>query len=277
MQKMNKLASAIVALALSCSVNAAEDLLPSEFTILVNHALVAEPGVDRGSVIAPLIERVRTEGLSDMERFMKGEVYFLSLDPEKSRDEYWEFRNHDGDLGRVAWQRLMVIRINAFQMLEQVLERDIPNYSERFGIQANDRYGITFPVQRTAELLLERGHADQALDLIVSHVRQHDRFDAPYSAYALPGQFFALASKNNRAEEYRELNEWVLAGLAATIKQRLENPVNDGPQASGIPGEIFFSVFADRKLDSYQWTGEFLKLRHRIVEGVATARARPGQ
>ena len=38
MQKINKLANAIVALALSCSVNAAEDLLPSEFTILVNHA-----------------------------------------------------------------------------------------------------------------------------------------------------------------------------------------------------------------------------------------------
>ena len=277
MQKMNKLANAIVALALSCSVNAAENLLPSEFTVLVNHALEATPGIDRKSVITPLIERVRTEGLSDMERYLKGEVHFLTLEPEKSRDEYWEFRNRDDDIGRVAWQRLMVIRINAFQMVDELLERDIPRYNERFGIRANDRYGITFPVQRTAELLVERGHADQALNLIASHVRQHDRFDAPYSAYALPGQFFALASENDRAEEYRELNKWVLEGLTATIKERLENPANDGPKASGIPGEIFFSMFADRKLDSYEWTGEFLKLRHRIAEGVATARGRPGQ
>jgi len=30
-------------------------------------------------------------------------------------------------------------------------------------------------------------------------------------------------------------------------------------------------------LDSYEWTGEFLKLRHRIAEDVATARRTPGQ
>jgi len=277
MRKMNKLANAIVALALSCSVNAAEDLLPSEFTILVNHALEAEPGIDRKSVTTPLTKRIRMEGLSEMERYLKGEVHFLNLEPEESRDEFWEFRNRDDDIGRVASQRLMVIRINAFQMVEEVLERDIPRYNERFGIRADDRYGITFPLQRTAQLLVERGNADQALDLIASHVRQHDQFDAPYSAYALPGQFFKLASENDRAEEYQALNEWVLNGLTAAIEHRLENPVNDGSKASGIPGEIFFSLFADRKLDSFEWTGEFLKLRHRIAEGVATARGRPGQ
>jgi len=277
MRKMNKLAIAIVALALSCSVNAAEDLLPSEFTILVNHALEAEPGIDRKSVTTPLTKRIRMDGLSEMERYLKGEVHFLNLEPEESRDEFWEFRNRDDDIGRVAWQRLMVIRINAFQMVEEVLESDIPRYNERFGIRADDRYGITFPLQRTAQLLVERGNADQALDIIASHVRQHDQFDAPYSAYALPGQFFKLASENDRAEEYKALNDWVLNGLTAAIEHRLEDPVNDGPKASGIPGEIFFSLFADRKLDSFEWTGEFLKLRHRIAEGVATARGRPGQ
>ena len=208
---------------------------------------------------------------------MKGEVHFLTLAPVESRDEYWEFRNRDDDLGRVAWQRLMVIRINGFQMTDQVYERDIPRYDERFGIRADDRYGITFPIQRTAELLADRGDTEQALDLVAGHVRAHDRFDAPYSAYALPGQFFELAAENGRADEFRDLNDWVLDGLGAAIEQRLQNPSDEGPKASGIPGEIFFSLFADRKLDSYEWTGEFLKLRDRIAAGVANARGRPGQ
>lgn len=272
MQKCRKLANVLIALTLSCGVNAAEDLLPSEFTVLVNHALEAEPGVERRSVTAPLMERIQIQDLSEIERYLKGEVHFLALEPEASRDEYWAFRDRDDDLGRVAWQRLMIIRINAFQMIDDLLERDIPRYNERFGIRADDRYGITFPIQRTAELLAERGDADQALDLVAGHVRLHDQFDAPYRAYALPGQFYSLAAENGRAEEFQALNEWVLEGLGNAIDQRIQNPADEGPKSSGIPGEIFFSLFADKKLDSFEWTGEFLKLRHRIAEGVTTAR-----
>ena len=39
---------------------------------------------------------------------------------------------------------------------------------------------------------------------------------------------------------------------------------------------VFFSLFADRRLDAWEWTGEFLKLRDRIEAGVANARGRPG-
>jgi len=171
----------------------------------------------------------------------------------------------------------MVIRINAFQMIDVLVDRDIPRYEERFGVRADDRHGISFPVQRTAALLADRGDADKALDLVARHVRQHDRFDAPYSAYALPGQFFALAADNDRADEFRELNQWVLDGLNTAIEERLANPANEGPQPSGIPGAVFFSLFADRKLDSYAWTAEYMTLRDRIEAGVATARGRPGQ
>ena len=99
------------------SVNAVGDdgLLPSEFTILVNHALEAEPGVDRKSVTTPLIARLRTEGLAQTERFMKGEVHFLHLQPEESRDEYWEFRNFDDDFGRVARFRAISSKFSRIQ------------------------------------------------------------------------------------------------------------------------------------------------------------------
>lgn len=273
---MNKLA-AVAALALSCQAHAENDLLPSEFTVLVNHALQAEPGVDRKAVTTPLIERLRTQDLPEMERYLKGEVHFLHLQPEESRDEFWEFRDRNDDLGRVAWQRLMVIRINGFQMVDDLLERDIPQYEERFGIRPDDRYGISFPIQRTAQLLAERGEVNRALDLVAAHVKAHDRFDAPYTAYALPGQFFELAAANDRAEEFQALTQWVMDGLNGAIDERLENPSNEGPKASGIPGEIFFSLYADRKLDYFEWTAEFLKLRNRIAEGVASARGRPGQ
>ncbi len=269
--------AAIAALVLACNANAAEDLLPSEFTVLVNHALKANPGINRKSVTTPLKERVRTDGLSEIERFMKGEVHFLHLEPEESRDEFWEFRDRDDDLGRVAWQRLMVIRINGFQMVDDLLERDIPEYNERFGIRADDRWGISFPIQRTAQLLAERGEPERALDLIVEHVREHDRFDAPYRAYALPGQFFALAAENDRAEEFGELTRWVLNGLNDAIEERLMNPGDAGPKESGVPGEVFSSLFVDKSLDDYEWTAEFLKLRDRIDAGVASARGRPRQ
>jgi hypothetical protein len=274
MQFTSKLLATCLALVLPIAVQANGDLLPSEITILVNHALEAQPGVDRRSVTTPLVARMQTDDLPEIERFMKGEVHFLHLQPEESRDEYWEFRNRDDDLGRVAWQRLMVIRINAFQMVDVLLDRDIPRYEERFGVRADDRHGISFPVQRTVQLLAERGDAGRALDLLVHHVRLHDRFDAPYSAYALPGQFFSLAEENGRKKEFEELNRWVLDGLNAAIDQRLANPTNDGPKPSAIPGALFFSLFADRKLDFYEWTAEFIKLRDKIEAGVA--RAGPG-
>jgi hypothetical protein len=268
---------AIVAIAHSSAVQSADDLLPSEVTILVNHALESQPGIDRKSVTTPLIARMRTEELSEIERFFKGEAHFLHLQPNDSRDRFWEFRSRNDDIGRVASQRLMVIRINAFGMVDELLEKDIPTYQERFGVRADDRHGIAFPVQRTAEALAEKDRASQALDLLVGYVRSHERFDAPYSAYALPGQFFALAAKNGRADEFRELNDWVLTGLNATIDERLKNPQQSGPKTNELPGEVFSSLFADRDLDFYEWTAEFMKLRDRIAEGIATARNRPGQ
>ena len=272
-----KLTTAVLLLALSFPAYSDGDLLPSEVTVLVNHALEAEPGVNRKSVTTPLMSRLRTDDLSEIERFMKGEVHFLHLQPEAARDAFWEFRRRDDDVGRVAWQRLMIIRINAFGMIDELVEHDIPRYNDRFGIRGDDRYGITFPVQRTAELLVERGDAGDALDLVAAHVRQHDRFDAPYTAYALPGQFAALAAENGRADEFRVLNAWVLDGLNSEIERRLDDPDDAGPTATGIPGAVFFSLYADRKLDGYERTAEFLKLRDRIATGIATARGRPGQ
>ena len=275
---MKSTVSILILLVLGSATQASEQLMPSEITILANHALQASPGVDRKSVTGPLVARlVGGDDLSDIERFLKGEVHFLHLQPEEARDEFWAFRDRDDDLGRVAWQRLMVIRINGFRMIDDVLEKDIHEYNRRFGVREDDRYGISFPIQRVAQLLADRGEVDRALDLIVDHVRRHGGFDAPYSAYALPGQFIALAADHGREAEFRELNDWVLEGLGATIARRLSAHPKEGAKVSGIQGEVFFSLFADRRLDSYEWTAEFLKLRDRIVDGAASARRRPGQ
>ena len=264
----------ITLLGLPLVASAERDLLPSEFTILANHALLADPGVDRKSVTTPLMERLHTDDLSEMERFMKGEVHFLHLQPEDSRDEYWAFRDRDDDLGRVAFQRLMIIRINGFGMVDELLEHDIPEYRERFDIRADDRYGISFPIQRTAQLLADRGETEQALDLVVDHVRRHDQFDAPYTAYTLPGQFFELAKENNRAGEFAELTQWILDGLEKAIDARLDNHPSDEPQSSEVDGEVFFSLFADRSKDAYEWTAAFMRLKSRIEEGISSARGR---
>ena len=275
MQNISRIVVSFTMIMLTFAVSAHE-LLPSEATVLINHALEATPGIDRRSITTPIVGRVRTEGLSEIERFMKGEVYFLHLQPEESRDAYWEFRDRNDDLGRVAWQRLMVIRINAFGMVDDLLDIDIPQYEEKFGIRSDDRFGMSFPLQRTADALIERGEIERALDLIVDHVQKHDEFDAPYAAYALPGQFFEVASQNGRADQFAKLNEWVLQGLNAAINDRNDTE-SSGPSNKEIPGEVFFSIYADRSLDSYQWTAEFIKLRDTIQAGVASVRGTPGQ
>lgn len=277
MSIVTKFPVVLVLLMLSTSAYADDSLLPSEVTILANHAMQTQPGAERKTITGPLVARMRTSELVEIERFMKGEVHFLHLQPEEARDEFWKFRNRDDELGRIAWQRLMVIRINAFAMVDTLLDEDIPQYMQRFGIRADDRHGISFPLQRTAQLLADRGESDQALDLVADYVRKHDKFDAPYTAYALPGQFFSLAAKNGRADEYRELNDWVQDGLNAAILERLENPVVLEKKAAVVPGTVFFSSIADAGLDHYEWTAQFIKLRDRIVAGVATARGRPGQ
>lgn len=241
------------------------NILPSEMTVLTNHAMLANPDADRRSITAPLIARMQTEELDELERFMKGEAHFLHLQPEESRDEFWQFRERDDNIGRVANQRLMIIRINAFQMADELLNDDIPRYRDKFGVDSSDRYGITFPVTRTAQQLIARGDVDAALDLIVEEVRTHDEFDAPYMAYSLAGQFMQTAIDNGRADEFVELNEWVLAGLNKAIETRLKSMATNERHSYEVQGAVFRSLFEDQLLSYHDWTAKFIALRNRIA------------
>jgi hypothetical protein len=255
----------LLLLALSKMTVAADpDLLPSEVTTLINQAMLFQPEAKRTSLTGPIVSRMKTNNPSEIEYFLQGEAHFLNLDPEPARDVFWEFRNKSGNIGRVAAQRLMIIRINAFSMVEEVIEQDIPAYRNRFKSHVDDRQGITFPVMRAAMQLLERNETNRALDLLVEEVRLHDKFDGPYAAYQLPGRFMSVAEKNGRGKEFRELQRWVLAGLDEAIKQRLAVQSEPGKNRLEIPGVVFRSLFADQHLDYYDWTAEFLRLRAAI-------------
>jgi hypothetical protein len=241
-----------------------ENLLPSEVTTLINQAMLFQPEAERTTLTAPLISRMINNDLSEIEYFLKGEAHFLNLEPEPARDVFWEFRNEPGNIGRVATQRLMIVRINAFSMVDEVIDKDIPAYRERFGSRADDRQGITFPLMRAAMQLLERNEIERALDLLVEEVRLHDKFDAPYAAYQLPGRFMSVAEKNGRGKEFRDLQRWVLDGLDDAIKRRLISQTKPAGNSQEIPGVVFRSLFADQNLDYYGWTAEFLRLRAAI-------------
>jgi hypothetical protein len=241
------------------------ELWPSEAVTLINQSLQTHPGAKRREITAPFIERMRTDDLSEMEMFFKGESHFLDLQPEPARDVYWEFRTRSDLLGRVALQRLMVIRINAFGMISNVMEKDIPEYRRRFPVQANDRYGITFPLSRTATALIEKDRAMEALDLIVEHVNLHDEFDSAYAAYRLPGQFLEVARQNGRETEFIELHKSAIAGLNEAIKKRLvATPVEADPIES-VPGIVFRSAFEDSDLTFHRWTAEMMVLRDELL------------
>ena len=217
---------------------------------------------------------MQTDDLTEIERFMKGEVHFLNFEPEESRDEYWRFRDRDDDLGRVANQRLMIIRINAFQMIDELVNDDIPRFREKFGARADDRYGITFAVSRAAQQLADKGDVDAALDLIVEEVRAHDKFDGPYTAYGLVGQFMQMAVDADRADEFVALNHWVLEGLNDAVEKRSKVQNYESGKPFDVPGTVFFSLFDDRQLGYHDWTAKFMRLRDRIADGDGYRRGR---
>jgi len=240
------------------------ELLPSEVVTLINIALQRQPGAKRRSITAPYIERMRTDVSSETEIFFTGESHFLDLQPEPARDVYWEFRNRSDSLGRVAMQRLLVIRINAFGMVSELMEKDIPEYYRRFPVQANDRHGISFPVSRTARALIERDRADDALDLIVQHVRLHDAFDSAYTAYRLPGQFIEIAKENGRAQEFIDLHGWIVSGLDTAIEQRFKSKPEQTTNVGNLPGIVYRSLFEDIGLGYHGWTAEMMMLRDQL-------------
>ena len=158
----------------------------------------------------------------------------------------------------------MVIRINAFGMIAELLEKDIPEYNRRFPVNPYDRYGITFPVSRTASAMIEQDRADEALDLIVEHVQLHDEFDSAYTAYRLPGQFLDVARQNGRATEFIELHNNAVAGLDAAINKRLVAKPATVEQVERLPGIVFRSLFEDSDLNFHQWTAEMMELRDQL-------------
>lgn len=254
----------VLILTLGISPFAFAELAPSEATTLMLREMQHQPGAERPKLTRPIIARMRTEGLDEHERFLKGEAHFINFQPEESRDAFWPFRDHDSDLGRVAWQRIMIIRINAYQMLEQLIDNDIPRYRKRFGVSAHDRNGISYPVMQAARQLAAAGKPDQALDMIVEEVRLHDQFDAPYYAYQLPGFFSEIASENDRGDEFRELQEWILQGLDTAIEKRLAVTPEPEAKAYRLPGGTFRTLFEDDVLSYDDWTGEFLAMRAQL-------------
>jgi len=244
----------------------AAELLPSEATTLMVRAMQQDPKAERTSLTHPIMARTRTDDLEEIEQFLSGEAHFINFDPALARDAFWEFRDRDDDLGRVAWQRIMIIRINAYSMVDQVVDQDIPMYRKRFGTSAHDRYGISYPLMQAALQLAESGSAGRALDMIVDEVKRHDEFDAPYFAYLLPDNFMELADQEGRGTEFRALKQWVSEGVSEALKLRLsESPAPDR-RTYTLPGSMLGTLFEDQIRDHYDWTAEFLKLKARLTD-----------
>lgn len=252
----------ISALSLSPKVIAEPDeLWPSEMTTIAMHLIRHAPDRGRTDITAPLVARMRTKDLDEQERFLKGEAHFLNFEPEPARDAYWEFRNRDDAMGRVANQRLMIIRVNAFGMFDQVLEEDIPAYRRRFGVSPEDRTGISYPIAQLARHYIQTGHAKRGLDLIVEEVAHHKAFDAPYAAYYLPLQFLEAAKDRDRGDEFLTLIRQTVDGLDQTIQARLRSGRAAGPSAPTLKGAMLGTLFADGFRSSAEWTALFMAQR----------------
>lgn len=245
------------------------ELLPSETTTLMVRALQQNPISERTSITRPIMARMRTDDLEAYENFLKGEAHFINFEPEPARDSFWAFRDRNDDLGRVASQRLMIIRINAFNMVDELVNQDIPAYRDRFETSPHDRFGISYPVMQTARALAEAGKPQEALDLVVDEVERHDEFDAPYFAYRLPDSFMKLADEHDRAKEFRALKRWVSDGIDQALERRLSEFPPPERRAFTLPGSMLGTLFEDQRRDYHEWTAEFLKLQAQLAQADA--------
>lgn len=248
-----------------------DGLLPSEAATLMRAAMDRHPEAPRRDNTAPYAARVPNAEYEGDERFMKGELHFMNFEPEPSRDAFWPFRFEPGLRGRVATQRLMIIRLNAFSMLDEVLEEDLPRYLEGYAPIPEDRHDEAYPVQIIAGKLIERGETERAFDLVERTVRRHGDIRSPHTAHLLPALFLEASRKAGETARMHRLMDDSIRGLGQALeRRRAARPENAArPGVPQMPGAVLFGPFEDQRLSYDQWTLLYEQLLRRLREARA--------
>ncbi|MBR9814010.1 hypothetical protein GYB61_09175 [bacterium] len=248
-------------------------LLPSEATLLINRALDQQADAPRRSITGPYVRRIDATVESASEKFYQGEIAFLDFRPDAAFEAFTQAASGDSDIARVANQRLLIIRVNAYEQYDAVVKEHAPAYRQRFPIRPDDRYGISYPLLQVAAHYFRSGRGDEALDIIRKEVMAHDAFEAPYLAYSLPLRAMAHAKDAAQRTALLELAGWAKDGLDLAIEARLKQSNWQPPAGPSVAAPVRGTLLEDQTLGGHQWTAEFMQLRDRIAQMLDRATA----
>lgn len=159
----------------------------------------------------PLVDYDENDLPADpVDRAALGDLLFLNFMPAETEILFAGLMDRDDLLGRLAWQRVMQVRRQAFERTDEVKEM-LKEYRKKYSYIKEDVYGSFQQVIAFAQADFQAGDSDKAMDRIMSETELAPA-DAPYRifvAFKLLGEPIA---ESGREEEYKAL-------LASKLKE----------------------------------------------------------
>ena len=191
-----------------------------------------QPQLESTTKFFPLARRDMTE---PQEVFALAEGYFLTFVPDSAYPLFEQFKDDGGELGRLAWQRMLQMQFRAYDSYEHT-ETMLAEFYRRYPPARHDgAYGAT-AVGNIAGRYASLGQHERAVDFIVGEVERLPT-NAGYSGFLLPGRFYASFAATGRTQLAKDLTQRALDGLRAYVAERggLRNAARPGNRGVGLP------------------------------------------
>jgi hypothetical protein len=172
-------------------------LLPTEALHFIFQELVDQPTRQK-EIAEKYLSRVSTTNLKSAEQFALGEVYFVALKPKESTEVYEKFISGHDMRARMAWQRVILMKIRAFEKVDEA-EKEIYQYRKRFPADEKDLFHLAYPVSSLARYYADKGDHERVVKLISDEIESLPS-NAPYYSFGMVATFFE-SFKNVGKEE----------------------------------------------------------------------------
>jgi hypothetical protein len=234
-------------------------LLPSEaITLMVTDAM-NNPTFSREDVYQAYLPRVITDDLNEEEQFYLGEVYFFALMPEEARDAYYPLRQGESLVARVAWQRLLQIRVRAFEMHERAAT-DMVNFRKTFAADPADREYLSRQVLNFGNYYARQGEHEKVVGVVEAELAALN-YGGAYASFIHPATFIESYIATGRMQQAIKHLQSAHDGLTETLKVRVSSPPDDDYNYP-LPADrySFFFTPVNEKLGWQQQNDKFLQL-----------------
>lgn len=240
------------------------------------HVALREHPEQQGAIAEQFLATVRRDHLDRRERLALGELYFVSFDAEGAEKIFQEFVADDGVMGRMAIQRLLRLRMAAYDNYGPGIDSLMQTFYARFA-PAPDDVGYNYAgVATLGDRLVEQGQHERVVALVMREVARL-RFDAPYRSHWLPARFLASFEAVGRAPEALALVTTARDSLRA-LARKLEStgvaprmPADPPPHRPGVIHRIELGLVDDLPRDQM-----FVLLASNLVARMDSVLAAPG-